>query len=305
MAVQWTQLTDLNRLEPIWKSLSRHQTIYDDWNFRMCFYKYNQFPILGIVASENEQPVGLVILQNNLDKQCWEFFGGTYMEDNHILLAPGYDFLIPEFFEKIPKPHKLYSMIGSTPSITDLPLETHKYVLPLEGLTNFEDYLTRFLDAEARGKFRRKLRKVEREQLEVRLNHPEDMDTMITFNRAQFGDHSAFVARPHLTEIFHDLTKLGWPTHVYGFLHQGVPIAASFALVYNGVYEYFNLGTDERVEIDNLRDLATFVHKHNVEAAIAAGCHTFDAFTRSYGWKEHWRFTKIPQHELLSSNNPA
>lgn len=305
MPVSFSHLTDLSQIEPIWKSLSRHKTIYDDWEFRRCFYKYNPFPVLGIVAIEHEQPVGLMALQHNLVKNCWEFFGGTYMEDNQILLAPDHDFLIHEFFNQIPKPYRLYSLIGSDPAITSLPLEANKYVLPLEGLQNFEDYLTRFLDADARGKFRRKLRKVEREQLEVRINHPDDMNIMIAFNRAQFGEHSAFVARPHLTEIFHDLTKLGWPTHVYGFLHQGVPIAASFALVYNGVYEYFNLGTDERVEVDNLRDLATFVHKHNVEAALAAGCHTFDAFTRSYGWKEHWRFAKIPQYELLDSQNPV
>lgn len=299
MAVQFSHITDLGHIKQIWNDLSQNKTIYDDWEFRHCFYKYNPYPVLGIVATDSQKPVGLLVIQNNTDKNCWEFFGGTYMEDNRVLLASGYESLVPEFYAQVPTPTKLYSMVDAHPFTTELPLEANKYVLPLNGLTSFEDYLSNFLDADARGKFRRKIRKVERENIQIRSGQIEDMTTMIKFNLAQFGDHSAFSARPHLTEIFHDLTKLGWPVHLYGFLKDGIPIAASFALIYNDVYEYFNLGTDESIEKDNLRDLATFVHKHNVEAAINANCYLFDAFTRSYGWKEHWKFAKIPQRELI------
>ena len=300
MAVLFTHITDLAQIKSIWNELSPNKTIYDDWQFRDCFYKYNPYSILGIVATDNKKHVGLLVVQDNTDKNCWEFFGGTYMEDNRVLISLGYESLISQFYTQVPTPAKLYSMVDAHPFVDQLPLEANKYVLPLNELKSFEDYLIKFLDADARGKFRRKIRKVERENLQIRSGQVEDIAIMIKFNQAQFGDHSAFTARPHLTEIFHDLTKLGWPVHLYGFLKDGVPIAASFAIVYNGVYEYFNLGTNKNVEQDNLRDLATFVHKHNVEMAIAANCRLFDAFTRSYGWKEHWHFTKIPQHELLN-----
>lgn len=301
MTASFQQTTDLKELQKVWSALSPapSTTIYGDWMFRYTFYKYTNFPILGIIAYVADQPVGLLALQHNTTKGYWEFFGGSYMEDNSVLVAPGYENLIPDFFAHVPSPAKLYSIVGTHPFVTQLPIETDKYILPLSGLTSVEDYLTKFLDAEARGKFRRKLRKVEREELSVKSGHIEAMDTMIKFNRQQFGDHSAFNARPHLTEIFKDLTKQNWPIYLFEFFKGETPVAASFALVYNGVYEYFNLGTDPQTEHDNLRDLATFVHAHNITNAIAAGCHTFDAFTRSYGWKEHWRLQKIPQHEFI------
>lgn len=292
--------TDIHEAQIIWEQLSRPHTIYGDWQFRHIFYRYFNYPIVAIIAEDAGAPVGLLLLQHNTDKGYWEFFGGSYMEDNQVLLVPGYESLVPEFFARVPKPAKLYSIIGDTPFVTGLPIEADKFTLSLGGLQTFEDYLAKFHDADDRGKFRRKLRKVEREQITVRHDEPSDMDIMVTFNKLQFTDHSAFVVRAHLVEIFKDLTKCGWPVHLYGFLRGNEPVAASFALVYRGVYEYFNLGTNPDVEHDNLRDLATFVHAHNVTAAIAAGCHTLDAFTRSYGWKEHWRFVKTPQHEFIN-----
>lgn len=299
MAIAFRTSSDLSEAQKIWEKLSRPHTIYGDWQFRYFFYRYFNYPIVAIIAEESGEPVGLLLLQHNTDKGYWEFFGGSYMEDNQVLLASGYESLVPEFFCQVPKPAKLYSIIGDSSFISKLPLETDKFTLPLNGLNNFEDYLTKFHDADDRGKFRRKLRKVERDQIAIRQNNPVDMDIMVKFNKLQFTDHSAFTVRAHLVEIFKDLTTCGWPVHLYGFLRGTESVAASFAVVYNGVYEYFNLGTDPNVEHDNLRDLATFVHAHNVNAAIAAGCHTLDAFTRSYGWKEHWRFTKTPQHEYI------
>lgn len=282
---------DSEQIKEFWNILSPKETIYDDWEFRQCFQKYFQYPLMCHVGYEGDKLIGILPLQLNTDKNYLEFFGGNYMEDNRVLIRKGYEQYIPEFYKQIVQPAVLEYIRGDDPFTASLPIQDYKYVLPLQGFKTYEEYFSTYLDGVARGKMRRKIRKVEKEQVVIRRNNFADLDFLFTWNMANFGDHSSFNDRPFHKEIFQDLLKFPYETFLLTFEVNNKKEGVSLAILYNGVYEYFNLGVNKTIP-----GLSTFVSIKNLEMALTSGAYLLDAFTGDYGWKEHWRFKKIPQH---------
>lgn len=285
-------IKDITEAAKLWRLLVIEKTIYDNWEFRACFHKYHQKELLFYAGYLNDDLIGLLPLQYNDQEKHLEFFGGSYMEDNCLMLKPGYEQYIPEFFAAIQQPAKLISIVGNDPFTTSLPLFDYKYILPLKNITTVEDYYTHYLDGEARGKMRRKIRKIEGQITQIDKNNFEDLDLLIKHNIENFGEQSGFVDRPYLKEIYYELLKLPYEKFLFTFTINGEKMATSFAILYKGVYEYFNFG----VHNNSPRDLTTYVTIENLKSAITSKATLFDAFIGDYGWKKHWRFDKTPQY---------
>ena len=289
---------DLDEAKKLWEIFSPNKTIFDSWDFRYCFYKYFKYELFFYVTYDGEIPVALMPLQYNSDKKYLEFFGGYYMEDNQVFVkSPEFKYLIPEFYKNIQglsQPSTLIYIRSNDDFTSTLPFQVNKYVLSLDGITNIEDYLSQRLDQEARGKFRRKIRKIEQEKVEITENEVTDLEVMFNYNLEKFQDHSYFTT-PFSQEIFRDLVAIGYKIHIMSFSINGIKEATSFALTYKDNYAYLNLG----VKPGGTQNLTTFVHMKNLEKAISEKLNVFDAFIGDYGWKEHWHLDKIPQYQFI------
>ncbi len=286
------EITDLTEAKKYWDLLAEQQTVFDNWDFRYCFYKYFNYPLHFIVGFLDEQPIGLLPLQKNTDQGYLEFFGGSYMEDNRVMIVPGYEEHVPKFFSEIHETAKLEYMPGEHAFIEALPVEDYKFTLPLEGLHSHEDYTDRDLTGEFRKKIRAAYRKMTEMGVRVVRNNFTDIELLFSYNINAFGDHSSFVDRPHQKEIFRDFLKPPFTPILLTFILNEKPIAVSLALLNGTTYSKINTGTAP----DAPSNTGTFISLTNINTAIAAGANLYDVFVGDYGWKERWQFRKTPTH---------
>jgi hypothetical protein len=141
---------------------------------------------------------------------------------------------------------------------------------------------------------RRKIKKVEAENIRVTSGKPSDLERLFEFNIQRFVHDSSFKIRPFHKEIFRDTVQLSYPYYIFCFYRQDQLVGVSLSVLYNKTYEYINFGVLE--EIPNLR---TFVTKVNIEVAIQCGAQIFNAYAEDYGWKEHWHMDRVPQYNLI------
>lgn len=282
----------LEEAEHYWKKFSPQKTICDSWEYRYNFYKYLKFEIVFFVGFENDIPIGVLPLQRNNQNKSLEFFGGSYMEDNTVFVQSGYEFAIQDFYKQIQEQCTLEYISAEDAYTKTLSLLDYKYILPLAGLHTFEEYLAQYLDGEARGKMRRKLRKLEHNSIEIRKNEFEHIEKLFFYNENAFGKDSTFHL-PFRKESFRDILTLPFSIHLLTFYINGELKAVSLSVLYNGVYEYLNLGADLE-----FRELRSYVHMKNIEEALQLGADTLNAFSADCGWKELFHFQKIPQYKF-------
>lgn len=278
-----------------WEHFSPNVTLYDAWDFRHCFHERLNYDIFFYVGYTGEQPVGLLAMQYNSRRQCYEPFGGSYMYDVSVFIAPGYENYIPKFYETLPQPTKIIDITGEDIFTASLPVSSHKYLLNLESFSSVHDYLEKKMVSKYRTNIKRRVKLTEQTGVTVEHNQLADLDLMIELNLRTF--HDSNFQKPFRREIFHDLIeKYAFGTEMLTFSLNGVKQAVSLSFNYNGRYYYINLGIDKTAS----PHLWTYVTFKNIERAIELGCKTFDAGIGDYGWKEHWGFTKFPEHTFLN-----
>lgn len=274
-----------------WEKLVTPNSVFDDWGFRYCFYKYFNYPLYFKVGFEGEQAVGLLALQKNTDQNSLEFFGGGFMEDNRVYAGELSDTQKASFFEDLPGVLNLeYIAENNNPNFQVL---DQKYFLSLDGLENSEDYLVKYFESESRGKLKRKLKKIEQEKVEVILNNQPDMEKLIEFNIEKFNESATFNL-PHRKEIFRDILKLPLDIFLNSFYLNGELQAVSLAILHQKNLAFVNFG----VSNSSFKNFTSFVNMYNIDLAFEKGAKIFDAFCGDCGWKELWHLEKKPVYSF-------
>jgi hypothetical protein len=285
-------IKDLDKARDMWNMFTPRETIYDEWDFRYCFYKYFNYELFFYVGYVNDEPIGLLPLQWNPEKKYLEFFGGDYMEDNRVYMKKENEGYIPEFYGQIDRRAELNYIRGDDTFTAALPLKDYKYILPLTSLTDSNNYIQQYFRGETKKKMIKRIRKVaEENKIEVIHNNFEDIELLFCYNEEHFKEESSF-HWPYRKEVFRDLLRPPFDPHLTTYIIEGGKKAISLALISNGVYESFNTGISK----DAPKNLASYIHCHKIDQALALKAILFDAFTADYGWKEHWRFHKIPEY---------
>lgn len=291
-------IKDVGEGERLWKALSPAETIYDDWDFRATFHRYQQRELFFIAGYDGTMSVGLLALQYNPDRKCLEFFGSNYMEDNRVLCRAGYEQYVPEFYafvKTLGHPASLEYIRGTDPFTAALPVQDNKFVLPLT-FTTTDDYIAGIFSGETKKKLVKRLRKIEDTGVKITVNDFSDIPLFLQWNVSTYGGEAAFQDRPFRNEIFTDyLTKpyVTFRPRLLTFSVGGQKQAITMGLIYKQTYCSVNRGFAPEAD-KNLRE---YVHVKKVADALENGCPTFDAFTGDYGWKERWGCQKVPQHQ--------
>lgn len=286
MDLKFEIVKDIEKAKALWKQFSPCHTLWDDWDFRYCFYKYYNSELFFYAGYLGNEIIGLLPLQ--LNGKFLEFFGGEYMEENKVFLDSRFATLISEFYKNIKLKAKLAYISGDDPFTKNLPIRDFKYVYDLSNIANLDNFLDRYFEADAKKK-RKRLEK-EINYIETIFNNFEDLDLMIRLNMENFGKNSSFFL-PHRKEIFNDLLKLQGAC-LTTFLVEGQKQAVSFGIKYKEKFISLNSGVNKK----DFPDLPKCLILKKVDYAIKQGCKMFDACAGDYGWKRHWHLTRIPQY---------
>lgn len=288
-------ISNIEEAKKIWQKLSPNKNIYDDWDFRYCFYKYFNYPLRFYAGYDNGELVGLLALQYNSGLKTLEFFGGSFMEDNHVFIKPGYEEYIPQFYNSIKEPARLEDIIGEDSFTKSLDILEYKYVADISKMKNADDYLVKKFGAKSRNGLRKKIKSIEKMNPEIVINDYSDIDALMDLNKKAFGKESSFF-KPFRNEIYHDLFNLNLDIHTLSFVINGKKEAISLAIKYKNSYVYINAGTNK----NDVSNLGAYVILKNIEKAIQTGAKFFDAGLEDLGWKERWHLDKIPQRVFVS-----
>jgi len=275
--------------EQVFRALTDNGTIFDTWDFRYTFAKYESVEPYFIVYGESNNPLALLPLEFNRTKNVYESFGTYYMEQNHI-----YGKTTPEMereiFANIPATTHL-EYLNSIQN-TDLPFilpTDSKYILPTDQYTDLEDYLHhKILNGETRGKMRRKFSNTEKKNnLLTAEGDISDLEIMFAYNKKMFGADSSF-NDPNREQVFRDLARLFTPDILVVKSGDKV-VGVSYALIYHDNYVRMNTG-----HTPDINNLGNYLHFASIKRCIKLH-KTLDAMVGSYHWKEDFHLDKIPQ----------
>ena len=286
MSLDFKIIKDLSQAKAIWQQLSPQKTLWDDWDFRYCFYKYYNWELFFYTGYLDGQIVGVLPLQYNPEKKFLEFFGGNYMEENKILVKKDCQQFIPDFYKQVDKEAELDDISGQDALTQSLPLHEYKYIYNLSGITSLEEFIDKYFDSDSRKKKRRLLK----EEVEIIYNNFNDFNLMIDLNLKNFGEKSSFHF-PFRKEIFRDLLKLNYEPILLTSIINGKKEAVSFALKYKDKFISLNSGVNSA----SFPWLEKYLILKKVAKAIELKCRIFDACVGDCGWEENWHLEKIPQ----------
>lgn len=287
-------INDIEQAQTVWKNIVSSKLIYDDWDFRYFFYKYFSYPLRFYAGYDNGELIGFLALQYNSVLKMLEFFGGSFMADNHVFIKPGYEEYIPQFYNSIKEPARLEDITGEDPFTKSLDILEYKYVADISKMKNADDYLVKKFRAKSRNKLRKKIKSIEAVNPKIIVDNYKDIDALMELNKKAFGKESSFF-KPFRNEIYHDLFKLNLDIYMFSFIVNSKKEAVSLSVKYKDTYVYINAGTNK----DDVSNLGTYVILKNIEKGIQTGAKFFDAGLEDLGWKERWHFEKIPQRVFV------
>ncbi len=290
------EIRDLKTAEALWKALSPRETIFDEWDFRYCFYKYEPLKLCFLAAYEknnNEETedklVGLLPLQKH-PRYGFEFFAEDPSEESRPFIKLGYDYIIADLYAAIPGPAKCYDISGEDEFTVKLPLEDYSYILPLRGFNNFDDFLKARLSSKKSQNMRAEFRKVEVVKPEIIYNNFEDLDEIFKLSTAKFSD--SYLQSEAERKPWKDLLSLSYNWQIVSLKVAGKIVAASLSVLFNGTYFYLINGTDK----NSVPNLGKYLNKVNVERAIELKAEYWNAGLGDCNWKAAWHLDKIPQY---------
>jgi hypothetical protein len=288
-------ISDIKEAKNVWQKLSLGKNIYDNWDFRYCFYKYFNHPLCFIVGKINNEEIGLLPLQNNKEKMLLEFFGGSFMEDNHVLIKNGCENYIPEFYKNVKGRSRLEDICDSSTFESSLKIFEYKYVSDLARLKNASEYLEKYFKPKRIKAIKKKIKFIEALKPIITEDSYEDLDLLIELNKKKFGKESSF-NKPFRREIYHDLLNINLSVKMMTFIINGSKEAVILGIKYKNIFVGINGGTKEEAH----PDLGTYITVKKIERAIRLGADKYDAGLEDLGWKENWHFKKIPQRIFVN-----
>lgn len=290
------QIKDLKEAEKLWRALSPQKTIFDDWDFRYTFYKYDPHPILFLAAYENKELIGLLPLQLH-PKHGYEFFDEYNCEENSPFVKTGREEIIPRLYEAIPGKAKIYDISGEDEFTKKLELEDYSYYLPLKGLKNFTDFLNQRLSSKRRKSLEKEIVAAAGYDLEVEVFKTDDvqksvgaLEALLEFNTNNFKEESYLLKEDQAP--WYDLIKLPFNFRWLTIKIEGKTQGVALSVIYNNDWHYLITGVNFR----EFPGLGKLMVKEAIEVAIKEGANIFDAGLGDCGWKHLWHFDKKPQY---------
>ncbi|MBN1792279.1 GNAT family N-acetyltransferase [Candidatus Woesearchaeota archaeon] len=278
-------VTDLEECRKLWNSFPDDDYLFDEWDYRVCFFDPNIHQLHFIAGYKGKDLVGVIPLWREKGKDYYEWFGGELPEHSHILLK---DYsLLPEFIKKIPEDSWLaYSepvyadfFPGcSTDTVFFLDLRKHS--------NSLENYFSTF-GKKHRKNITRDLKMLSAKNPLIARNRLEDFDRMIALNRDRFVGES-FFDEEHFVNGMRKVLERALSRdelEMLSILIDGKMEAAEAAIFTESNKRYTVILGGNNLKVNNIGKLMTVEHIKN---AISKGAIIVDFLSHDCGWKKLW-----------------
>lgn len=287
LKIRFELIEQIGKAQEYWQKLSPLQYPYDEWDFRYAFYQPAAYKLAFYAGYLGEELVGLLPLQFNQQKNIWEFFGGNFMEYNHVLAKNGQQNLSSKFYRHVFSHLKgkihLRDFFDGSPDLPNYSAYDKTYFLSLSDYQGLDDFWQQKFSSKSRSNLRKKIRQVEQHEIKMLKGGPDDLELLFEYNIKRFGIESSF-ARPEQREAFRNLLKLPWNWFLRVFIVDGAKEAVSLSLQYKNTYLYIMAGSN----IEKVPNIGTYVIVKELEKAWQTNATFFDAGRNNSGWKERW-----------------
>lgn len=288
-------IDDINQGKIIWNKLSPKKSLYDEWNFRFCFYEQKKFPIRFLVGKHQNEIAGLLPLQLNTEKGYLEFFGGEYMDENKVFVRSGFENYTQQFYQAVSEKAFFNNLNGDDDFIKQHPIDHYMYILPLDNIKNHKDYIEKFFKGSSkhRSELKRKLKRVLENNIKVVKNNFNDIEFLFKYKIQRSGADSYFNDQG-VRQNFINLLKLKYDFYMFTFIVNEKTIGVSLSILFKQRYMSLERSSDNKL----FPNIGTYIHIRNVDEAIRSGAKVFDLSRGGENWKEEWNFEKIPQYSF-------
>ncbi len=292
-------IDDINQGEIIWNKLSPKKSLYDEWNFRFCFYGQKRFPIRFLVGKCQNEIAGLLPLQLNTEKGYLEFFGGEYMDDNKVFICSGFENYTQQFYQAVIEKAFLDNLCGDCDFIKKQIISHYIYILNLNNIKDHEDYIEKFFKGSPkhRKKLKRELRKVSENNIKVIKNNINDIELLFKYKIQRFGADSCFNNQGE-RQNFINLLKLEYDFYLFTYIVNEIKVGISLSVLFQQKYMFLETASD----IELYPNIGKYIVMNNIDKAIQLNAKVFDLSRGGESWKERWNFEKLPQHFLKNYN---
>lgn len=273
----------LEDCQKLWQIFAGKKELFDQWEYRDCFYRGYGYEPYFIVGFEGEKIVGLLPLWREKKRGFYTFFGGTFPEPNYFWIKNKEK--IGEFLNQCPKPTRLYYIDEAENKYCQLTESETKFFLDLGKYGGkIENYFMGF------GKKHRKnikydLKQFEKINYKLRYNQLEDLEKMVELNQGRFGRESDFneaemqLSLKMVAEIAQKQKRLG----LISLLIDGKVEAVEMAVIWGNCY--YILASGHNLAIANIGKKMMVEH---INRALEQKIMKLDFLSSDSGWKKGW-----------------
>jgi len=135
--------TDIEKCWQLWEKFSPKNSLFNLWDFRYSWYQGWQYPPIFYTIYFGKKPLATLPLWFNEKEKTYQWFGGTWPEDNYFFVADE-DFILP-LLKIAPKPIYLNAIVpqASFWKLREMYFQddSPKYVISSSFYKTFDDFL--------------------------------------------------------------------------------------------------------------------------------------------------------------------
>lgn len=285
-------IKDIKEAKRAWNALTANETLYDNWDYRYCFYKYYNYELFFYAGYLDGKLIGLLPLQYNSDDGCIEFFAEEFTESNHVLIKPGNERFIAGLYKAVKPGTKLLYIIKDNEFLNGFRLEEYKYVINLTKIKNSSDYIESVFQGKEKKNIKREIRIIGEKNPEIAVNGAGDLPILFDLNIKNFGKDSNFNLI-NWRKGTADLLRLDFNIHILAITIDGKKQAVSLVIFYNNVYYLLATGSNNK----DVPNLGKYLIVKNIDYAKNLGATALDASIGDCHWKKRWHLDRIPQYK--------
>lgn len=275
-------VTDIKACEDLFEKFSPKDTVFATWDFRYSWYLgYRHLPCFFVLYFNN-QPVGLLPLWYEHDKNQFRWFGSYWMEDNTFwVLDKKY---IPLLLAVLPPRtylNAIYLEQNYLAKFLKLEQDDPKFILDLHHLSSLNDFWPR-LKKKLRYNLKRDLRIITTQKPTIIINNINDLEIFFQLTNQRF-QKGADCQDKRRKLVYQELFKhaKNYQTRLITVKIGDQVASVDIVFLYRDTY-YAARGAN------NLRrfpGIGNFVNLYQIEEAIKMGYKKIDFLQDECGWK--------------------
>jgi hypothetical protein len=297
-------VSDLAECEKLWRAVVRPKTIFDLWEFRMCFHRNFQFDPNFMVMEDSKGVAGLIPLCYVPELDIHAFFPGelwkgrTWIERTPVYTRE--EHFLPELLFSCPdRTYLRYMELGLEPELEEMEIDEISYGLCPAALDfDMTVYLQRFSGKRLK-ELVKVIRKLTGDTAAYYTNREDDFDDLTAMNISRFGSDS-YLYDPRFRQSFRDLAvflkRNGWLRMVTLEI-DGRKAAIDLGAVCSGGYTVLLGGTNP-----DFLGAAKVINMHHIEYAFGERMTKIDFLCGDFHWKRMWHLDAEPLYKYVSAD---